>query len=168
MMMAEAARFNVQQGAEIIDINMGCPAKKVLKKAAGSALLQHPDLVRDILHAVVDSVDVPVTLKIRTGWDRQNRNAVTIAKIAEDAGIAALAIHGRTRACRFVKEVEYDSIADVVSAHIYAGDGQWRYYLAGKSLGCTATHWCRRRYDWPRGTGQSVDIPTDQSLSRQR
>ena len=115
-MMAEAARFNVQQGAEIIDINMGCPAKKVLKKAAGSALLQHPDLVRDILHAVVDSVDVPVTLKIRTGWDRQNRNAVTIGKIAEDAGIAALAIHGRTRACRFVKEVEYDSIADVVSA----------------------------------------------------
>jgi len=115
-MMAEAARFNVQQGAEIIDINMGCPAKKVLKKAAGSALLQHPDLVRDILHAVVESVEVPVTLKIRTGWDRQNRNAVTIGKIAEDAGIAALAIHGRTRACRFVKEVEYDSIADVVSA----------------------------------------------------
>jgi tRNA-dihydrouridine synthase B len=109
-------RFNVQQGAEIIDINMGCPAKKVLKKAAGSALLRQPDLVRDILHAVVDSVDVPVTLKIRTGWDRQNRNAVTIGKIAEDAGIAALAIHGRTRACRFVKEVEYDSIADVVSA----------------------------------------------------
>ena len=123
-----------RQGAEIIDINMGCPAKKVLKKAAGSALLQHPDLVRDILHAVVDSVDVPVTLKIRTGWDRQNRNAVTIGKIAEDAGIAALAIHGRTRACRFVKEVEYDSIADVVSAAIYAGDCQWRYYLARKSL----------------------------------
>jgi len=116
LMMEEAARFNVRQGAEIIDINMGCPAKKVLRKAAGSALLQHPDLVRDILHAVVESVDVPVTLKIRTGWDRQNRNAVTIAKIAEDAGIAALAIHGRTRACRFVKEVEYDSIADVVSA----------------------------------------------------
>ena len=116
LMMAEAARFNVQQGAEIIDINMGCPAKKVLKKAAGSALLQHPDLVQDILRAVVDSVDVPVTLKIRTGWDRQNRNAVTIAKIAEDAGIAALAIHGRTRACRFVKEVEYDTIANVVAA----------------------------------------------------
>jgi tRNA-dihydrouridine synthase B len=116
LMMAEAARFNVQQGAEIIDINMGCPAKKVLKKAAGSALLQHPDLVQDILRAVVESVDVPVTLKIRTGWDRQNRNAVTIAKIAEDAGIAALAIHGRTRACRFVKEVEYDTIAEVVSA----------------------------------------------------
>jgi tRNA-dihydrouridine synthase B len=116
LMMAEAARFNVQQGAEIIDINMGCPAKKVLKKAAGSALLQHPDLVQDILRAVVDSVDVPVTLKIRTGWDRQNRNAVSIAKIAEDAGIAALAIHGRTRACRFVKEVEYDTIANVVEA----------------------------------------------------
>ena len=115
-MMADAARFNVAQGAEIIDINMGCPAKKVLKKAAGSALLQQPDLVREILHAVVDSVDVPVTLKIRTGWDRQNRNAVSIAKIAQDAGISALAIHGRTRACRFVKEVEYDTIAEVVDA----------------------------------------------------
>ena len=116
LMMAEAARYNVQLGAEIIDINMGCPAKKVLKKAAGSALLQHPDLVHDILNAVVESVDVPVTLKIRTGWDRQHRNALTIAKIAEEAGIAALAIHGRTRACRFVKEVEYDTIAEVVSA----------------------------------------------------
>jgi len=115
-MMADAARFNVAQGAEIIDINMGCPAKKVLKKAAGSALLQQPDLVREILHAVVDSVDVPVTLKIRTGWDRQNRNAVSIAKIAQDAGISALAIHGRTRACRFVKDVEYDTIAEVVDA----------------------------------------------------
>jgi tRNA-dihydrouridine synthase B len=116
LQMAAAARYNVERGAQIIDINMGCPAKKVLKKAAGSALLQHPDLVQDILRAVVDSVDVPVTLKIRTGWDRQNRNAVTIAKIAEDAGIAALAIHGRTRACRFVKEVEYDTIANVVEA----------------------------------------------------
>lgn len=114
LMMADAARFNVEQGAEIIDINMGCPAKKVCKRAAGSALLRDPQLVESILRAVVDAVDVPVTLKIRTGWDRQNRNAVTIAKIAEDAGIASLAIHGRTKACRFVGEVEYDTIAQVV------------------------------------------------------
>ena len=115
-MMATAAQFNVTQGAEIIDINMGCPAKKVCKRAAGSALLQDPQLVSSILHAVVDAVDVPVTLKIRTGWDRQNRNAVTIAKIAEQAGVAALAVHGRTRACRFVGEVEYDTIAAVTEA----------------------------------------------------
>ena len=113
-MMAEAARFNVAQGAEIIDINMGCPAKKVCNRAAGSALLQDPQLVDDILQAVVAAVDVPVTLKIRTGWDRQNRNGATIAKIAEQAGIAALAVHGRTRACRFVGEVEYDTIAEIV------------------------------------------------------
>jgi len=115
-MMAEAARFNVEQGAEIIDINMGCPAKKVCKRAAGSALLKDPQLVESILRAVVEAVDVPVTLKIRTGWDRQNRNATEIATIAEQSGIQALAIHGRTKACRFVGEVEYDSIAKVVDA----------------------------------------------------
>ena len=115
-MMATAAQFNVTKGAEIIDINMGCPAKKVCKRAAGSALLRDPQLVSSILHAVVDAVDVPVTLKIRTGWDRQNRNAVTIAKIAEQAGVAALAVHCRTRACRFVGEVEYDTIAAVTEA----------------------------------------------------
>jgi len=115
-MMAEAAKFNVQQGADIIDINMGCPAKKVCKRAAGSALLQDPELVENILNAVVNAVQVPVTLKIRTGWDRQNRNAVNIAKIAEDAGIAALAVHGRTRACRFVGEVEYNTIAKVADS----------------------------------------------------
>ena len=115
-MMAEAALFNVQLGAEIIDINMGCPAKKVCKRAAGSALLQNPELVESILTAVVSAVDVPVTLKIRTGWDRQNRNADTIARIAEDSGVAALAVHGRTKACRFVGEVEYDTIANVVDA----------------------------------------------------
>jgi tRNA-dihydrouridine synthase B len=115
-MMANAAQFNVAQGAEIIDINMGCPAKKVCKRAAGSALLQDPQLVANILQAVVDSVDVPVTLKIRTGWDRQNRNAVNIAKIAEEAGVAAIAVHGRSRACRFVGEVEYDTIAAVVES----------------------------------------------------
>ena len=115
-MMAKAALFNVQLGAEIIDINMGCPAKKVCKRAAGSALLHNPELVKDILTAVVSAVDVPVTLKIRTGWDPRNRNAETIARIAEDSGVAALAVHGRTKACRFVGEVEYDTIAKVVEA----------------------------------------------------
>ena len=114
--MAHAAHANVALGAQIIDINMGCPAKKVCKRAAGSALLQYPELVSDILKATVSAVDVPVTLKIRTGWDRQNRNAVTIAKIAEEAGVASLAVHGRTKACRFVGEVEYDTIAQVVEA----------------------------------------------------
>lgn len=114
-MLAHAARMNVELGAQIIDINMGCPAKKVLKKAAGSALLKDEKLVAEILHAVVKAVDVPVTLKFRTGWDKDNRNAVTIAKIAEDAGIQALALHGRTRACRFMGDAEYETIADVVA-----------------------------------------------------
>jgi len=115
-MMAEAARQNVAMGAEIIDINMGCPAKKVCKRAAGSALLQDEPLVAAILQSVVAAVDVPVTLKIRTGWDPQNRNAVSIARLAEDCGIQALAVHGRTRACRFNGQAEYDTIAAVVAA----------------------------------------------------
>jgi tRNA-dihydrouridine synthase B len=115
-MMAEAARYNVGLGAQIIDINMGCPAKKVCRKAAGSALLGDEQLVRDILEAVVAAVEAPVTLKIRTGLEPGRRNAVSIARIAEDAGIAALAVHGRTRACAFAAEVEYDTIADVVAA----------------------------------------------------
>lgn len=114
--LADCARLNVDQGAEIIDINMGCPAKKVCKKAAGSALLQDESLVADILNAVVQAVDVPVTLKIRTGWDPAHKNALTIAKIAEDAGIQMLTIHGRTRACRFHGHAEYDTIANVVAA----------------------------------------------------
>ena len=109
-MMAEAARLNVAFGAQIIDINMGCPAKKVCNRAAGSALLQDEPLVRAILEAVVDAVDVPVTLKIRTGWDPAHRNAPRIAQIAEDAGIRALAVHGRTRACAYGPTVEYDTI----------------------------------------------------------
>ena len=114
--MAEAARYNVSQGAQIIDINMGCPAKKVCRKAAGSALLADEALVGAILEAVVASVDVPVTLKIRTGSSPAARNGVSIARIAEDAGVAALAVHGRTRACAFKGEVEYNTIADIVSA----------------------------------------------------
>ncbi len=114
--MAEAARYNAAQGAQIIDINMGCPAKKVCRKAAGSALLADEDLVRRILEATVTAVDVPVTLKIRTGASPQARNGVTIARIAEDAGIAALAVHGRTRACKFEGQAEYDTIAAIVAA----------------------------------------------------
>ena len=111
--MATAAKINVEGGAQIIDINMGCPAKKVNKKLAGSALLRYPDLVAEILSAVVNAVDVPVTLKIRTGWSPDERNCVEIAKLAEDCGIAALTIHGRTRECLFKGEAEYDSIRTV-------------------------------------------------------
>ena len=115
-MMAFAARYNVEQGAQIVDINMGCPAKKVNKKLAGSALLRQPDLVRTICQAVVNAVEVPVTLKIRTGWDPDNRNGEEIARIAEDCGIAALAVHGRTRACLYKGEAEYDTIRAIKQA----------------------------------------------------
>src|SRR3954465_14869192 len=116
LMLAEAARYNVDEGAQIIDINMGCPAKKVCNVMAGSALLKDEPLVARILEAVVGAVDVPVTLKIRTGWDRANRNALTVARIAEASGIRALAIHGRTRACGYTGEAEYDTIRDVKAA----------------------------------------------------
>ncbi|MEQ8514651.1 MAG: tRNA dihydrouridine synthase DusB [Chromatocurvus sp.] len=114
--MAAAAQYNVALGAQVIDINMGCPAKKVCRRAAGSALLGDEPLVAGILRAVVAAVDVPVTLKIRTGTSAQHRNGVSIARIAEDAGIAALAVHGRTRACAFKGEAEYDTIARIVEA----------------------------------------------------
>ncbi len=114
--LAEAARYNVGLGAQIIDINMGCPVKKVCKKLAGSALLSNLTLVGQILDAVVAAVDVPVTLKIRTGPHNENRNGVEVAKIAEQAGIAALAVHGRTRAQRFRGEAEYATIRDICQA----------------------------------------------------
>jgi len=113
--MAEAAQFNVENGAQIIDINMGCPAKKVCKLMAGSALMKNETLVADILQSVVNAVDVPVTLKIRTGWDLDNRNALSIANIAEAEGVQALTIHGRSRACAFRGEAEYETIAEVKS-----------------------------------------------------
>jgi len=112
-MLVRAARHNVDAGAQIIDINMGCPAKKICNVMAGSALLQNEPLVVQLLEAVVGAVNVPVTLKIRTGWDKQNRNAIRIAKIAEASGIQALAIHGRTRACAYMGDAEYDTIAAV-------------------------------------------------------
>jgi tRNA-dihydrouridine synthase B len=115
-LMADAAQFSVENGAQIIDINMGCPAKKVNKKLAGSALLQYPNIIEEILKAVVNAVDVPVTLKTRTGWDTENKNCIQIAKLAEDCGIQALALHGRTKACMYKGEAEYDSIKAVKEA----------------------------------------------------
>jgi len=113
--LAEAARANVALGAQIIDLNMGCPAKKVCGRACGSALLTDEPLVARILEAVVRAVDVPVTLKIRTGWDREHRNGANIACIAESCGIAALAVHGRTRADLFEGTAEYHTIRDIKS-----------------------------------------------------
>ena len=112
-MMAEAARYNADNGAQIIDINMGCPAKKVCNVAAGSALMRNEPLVAEILDAVVSAVEVPVTLKIRTGWDHESRNGLAIAKIAENSGIQALAVHGRTRADGYHGEAEYNTIAAI-------------------------------------------------------
>ena len=113
--MAEAARHNVDHGAQIIDINMGCPAKKVCNAWAGSALMRDEALVARICEAVVRAVDVPVTLKIRTGWDATHRNAPAIARIAQDSGIAALAVHGRTRDQQYTGVAEYDTIAEIKS-----------------------------------------------------
>jgi tRNA-dihydrouridine synthase B len=115
-MIADAARRSVANGGQIIDINMGCPAKKVCRRQAGSALMQDEELVVRILDAAVRAVDVPVTLKIRTGWDTENRNGIRIARIAQEVGIQALAVHGRTRACRFQGHAEYDTIREIVSA----------------------------------------------------
>lgn len=115
-MMADAARYNVERGAQIIDINMGCPAKKVCNTLAGSALLKDETLVARILEAVVGAVDVPVTLKFRTGWDSLNRNALRVARIAEDSGVRLLSLHGRTRACGFSGRAEYDTIREVKEA----------------------------------------------------
>jgi tRNA-dihydrouridine synthase B len=114
--LADCAKFNVDRGAQIIDINMGCPVKKVCNNWCGSALLQHEDLVQRILESVARAVDVPVTLKFRTGWDRQNKNALTIARMAEQAGIAMLTLHGRTRADGYKGDAEYDTIAAVKAA----------------------------------------------------
>lgn len=116
-LMAEAAQYNVDHGADIIDINMGCPAKKVCNVAAGSALMKNEALVATILSSVVNAVSIPVTLKIRTGWDPQNRNGVAIARIAQESGIQALAVHGRTRDCGFTDgAVEYDTITAIKRA----------------------------------------------------
>ena len=115
-LMAEAARYNVDNGAQIIDINMGCPAKKICNVQAGSALMRDENLVAQILTAVVAAVPVPVTLKIRTGWDTTSRNGLAIARLAEDLGIAALAVHGRTRACGYSGTAEHDTVTRIKAA----------------------------------------------------
>ncbi|MFT7674082.1 MAG: tRNA-dihydrouridine synthase B [Gammaproteobacteria bacterium] len=112
-MMADAARYNADRGAEIIDINMGCPAKKVCKVDAGSALMRDVPLVKEILETVVDAVDIPVTLKMRTGWSHLNRNAIEIAHIAEQSGIKMITIHGRTREDKYLGQAEYETIRDI-------------------------------------------------------
>ncbi|WP_407314845.1 tRNA dihydrouridine synthase DusB [Pseudomonas sp. nanlin1] len=174
-MLAAAARANVELGAQIIDINMGCPAKKVCNKAAGSALLKDEALVSEILDAVVAAVDVPVTLKIRTGWDRSNKNGISVARIAEQAGIAALAVHGRTRADLYTGEAEYDTIAAIkqaVSIPVFAnGDidspEKARYVLQatgadGLLIGRAAQGrpWIFREVEHYLRTGELMPAPT--------
>ena len=138
--MAEAAKYNADQGASVIDINMGCPAKKVNRRAAGSALLADENRVARILEAVVGAVEVPVTLKMRTGTDPSNRNGVRIARIAESSGVCALAVHGRTRACRYRGQAEFDTIRAIcrsVSLPVYANGDITDHVRASKILQLT-------------------------------
>ncbi len=142
-MMAEAARYNVEQGAQIVDVNMGCPAKKVCNTMAGSALLKDEPLVGRILQAVVGAVDVPVTLKFRTGWDPLNKNALKVAKIAEDTGVRLLSLHGRTRACGFSGR---------------AGGSEAGARIYGR----------RRHHDRPSRSRAALDLPRNRTLSCDR
>jgi len=174
-MLAEAARYNIDHGAQIIDINMGCPAKKVCNVWSGSALLQDEPLVARIVEAVVKAVEVPVTLKIRTGWNRKNRNGVTIARIAEDAGIAALAVHGRTRADLYEGDAEYETIAAIkqaVSIPVFANgdvDSPAKARQVLDSTGCDAVMvgraaqgrpWIFREIAHYLATGATLAAPT--------
>ncbi len=178
-MMANAARFNVERGAQLIDVNMGCPAKKVCNVMAGSALLQDPRLVARILEAVVRAVDVPVTLKIRTGWDPAHRNGVTIARIAEQCGIQLLAVHGRTRTCFFKGSAEYDTIRAITAAIripvVANGDinspekAEWvlrHTGVAGVMIGRAAQGrpWIFREIDHYLRTGRKHPPPTAQEV----
>ena len=173
--MAAAARHNVEHGAQLIDINMGCPAKKVCNAWAGSALMREPQLVGRILAAVVESVDVPVTLKIRTGWDASHRNAAEIARIAEDAGIAALTVHGRTRACGYSGPVDYASIRAIKQAVtipiIANGDidspakARWALDETGADAvmigrGAQGRPWIFREIGYFLATGEPLPSPT--------
>lgn len=161
-MMAAAAKVNVDHGAQIIDINMGCPAKKVCNVAAGSALLRDEPLVKTILEAVVNAVGigtdaVPVTLKIRTGWDRENKNALEIARIAEQSGISMLTVHGRTRADLYHGEAEYDTIQAVknsVKIPVVAnGDIDTPEKLVRLKI-----NWRRCHHDWSCCARQALDL----------
>jgi tRNA-dihydrouridine synthase B len=177
--MADAARFNAQSGAQIIDINMGCPAKKVCSVAAGSALLKDETRVKQILDAIVNAVDIPVTLKIRTGWDLHTRNAVEIARIAEESGIAALTLHGRTRACKFNGHAEYETIKKVkqsVSIPIIANgdiDSAEKAKYVLDTTGADAimigraaqgNPWLFKQINYLFKTGKALEKPTDSAI----
>lgn len=180
-MLAEAARRNVELGAQIIDINMGCPAKKVCNKTAGSALMKDELLVARILEAVVGAVDVPVTLKIRTGWDRQNKNGLGVAQIAEQSGIAALAVHGRTRADLYTGDAEYETIARIkqaVSIPVFANgdiDSPHKARQVLKDTGADALligraaqgrPWIFREIDHYLNTGELLPAPSLNEIER--
>jgi tRNA-dihydrouridine synthase B len=180
-MLAECAKFNVERGAQIIDINMGCPVKKVCNSWCGSALLQDEKLVGAILDAVVAAVDAPVTLKFRTGWDRQNKNALAIAKIAESAGVAMLTLHGRTRADGYSGAAEYETIAAVkaaVSIPVVANGDIATPQQAGHVLAATGADaimigraaqgrpWIFREIEYYLGTGRQLPPPTVAEASR--
>lgn len=178
-MMGDAALYNQDKGAQIIDINMGCPAKKICNVMAGSALLKNEKLVEKILNSVISSVSIPVTLKIRTGWDKENKNAIKVAKIAENAGIQALAIHGRTRACLYQGHAEYDTIAEVkqnINIPVIAnGDitsaEKAKFVLEytnadGIMIGRAAQGrpWIFREIDYFLKNGTKLDLPTIQEI----
>ena len=173
-LMAEAAVFNVTHGAQIIDINMGCPAKKVCNVMAGSALLRDERLVAEILESVVNAVTVPVTLKIRTGWDDTSRNALKIAKIAESSGIQALTVHGRTRACAFTGAAEHETAGDIktkvkipviangdISTPEAAAEILKTYSVDGIMIGRAAqgNPWIFREIDYFLKTGEKLKSP---------
>ena len=167
-MMADAARRNVDLGAQIIDINMGCPAKKVCNRAAGSALLRDESLVADILGAVVRAVEVPVTLKMRTGWDAAQRNGLRIARIAEDLGMQALAVHGRTRADHYQGAAEYDNDSRDQSGGADSGFCEWRHRLRRESARGTRRNRRRCRDDRARRAGTAVDLPRNTAFPYDR
>jgi tRNA-dihydrouridine synthase B len=179
--MAIAAAFHVERGAQIIDINMGCPAKKVCNLMAGSALLRDEQLVANILQSVVNAVDVPVTLKIRTGWDKENRNALNIARIAESSGIQALTVHGRTRACAFTGMAEHETAGEIkakvgipviangdITTPEIAAEILKTYNVDGIMIGRAAqgNPWIFREISHYLNTGEKLEAPGANEISK--
>lgn len=155
------AQWNPDQGSDFIDINMECPAKKINKKLAGSALLQYPKQVERILIHVINAVQIPITLNIRTGWDKTHQNFLEIALLAERCGIAALTIHGRTRACLFSRQAEYDSIRRIKQSLKISVIANGGYYISKRSIG-VYRRGCS--YDRPGSIGKSMVICANRSL----